>query len=135
MQTVLRALFLLLGHLPLGLLHALGAGLGLLLWLRPNRFRRITELHLARCLPEDAVISDDGATSSGPVLAALATAPLATQSKTPMVVMAAAGLRWAPSRQSFAEPMRRACPVTSPSLTRSSPTSGVPGTWVATTIL
>ncbi|MBM3595307.1 MAG: acetolactate synthase large subunit [Alphaproteobacteria bacterium] len=30
---------------------------------------------LARCLPEDAVISDDGATSSGPVLAALATAP------------------------------------------------------------
>lgn len=52
MQTVLRALFLLLGHLPLGLLHALGAGLGLLLWLLPNRFRRITELHLARCLPE-----------------------------------------------------------------------------------
>jgi acetolactate synthase-1/2/3 large subunit len=30
---------------------------------------------LARCLPEDTVISDDGATSSGPVLAALATAP------------------------------------------------------------
>jgi acetolactate synthase-1/2/3 large subunit len=30
---------------------------------------------LARVLPEDAVISDDGATSSGPVLAALATAP------------------------------------------------------------
>lgn len=29
---------------------------------------------LARCLPENAVISDDGATSSGPVLAALATA-------------------------------------------------------------
>jgi acetolactate synthase I/II/III large subunit len=30
---------------------------------------------LARVLPENAVISDDGATSSGPVLAALATAP------------------------------------------------------------
>ena len=30
---------------------------------------------IARCLPEDAVLSDDAATSSAPVLAALATAP------------------------------------------------------------
>ncbi len=52
MQTVLRALFLMLGYLPLALLHALGALLGSLLWWLPNRFRTITELHLARCLPE-----------------------------------------------------------------------------------
>ncbi|MDP3294929.1 MAG: hypothetical protein Q8M37_09325 [Nevskia sp.] len=52
MQTVLRALFLLLGYLPLAVLHLLGAALGRLLWWLPNGLRRITELHLARCLPE-----------------------------------------------------------------------------------
>ena len=52
MQTVLRALFRLLGHLPLAGLHALGTALGLLLIALPNRFRTITALHLSRCLPE-----------------------------------------------------------------------------------
>lgn len=54
MQTVLRVVFTVLGQLPPGLLHALGAGLGWLLWRLPNRFRAITVLHLERCLPDAA---------------------------------------------------------------------------------
>lgn len=52
MQTVLRALLILLGHLPLAVLHGAGGLLGGLLWRLPNRLRTITLLHLQRCLPE-----------------------------------------------------------------------------------
>lgn len=39
-------------HLPLGALHALGATLGTLLWLIPNKHRHVALLHLKLCLPE-----------------------------------------------------------------------------------
>lgn len=48
----LRGLLRLLGHLPLPLLHALGAALGQLLVLLPNTLRRISRQHMAWCLPE-----------------------------------------------------------------------------------
>ncbi len=50
MQTVLRALFTLLGHLPLLALRLLGFLLGQLLIRLPNRYRSITRLHLEHCL-------------------------------------------------------------------------------------
>ena len=52
MQTVLRYLFTLLGFMPLPVLRALGWLLGQLLIRLPNRFERITRIHLERCLPE-----------------------------------------------------------------------------------
>lgn len=50
MQTVLRALLTVLGHLPLLALRPLGFLLGQLLIQLPNRFRAITRLHISRCL-------------------------------------------------------------------------------------
>jgi KDO2-lipid IV(A) lauroyltransferase len=52
MQTLLRALLVTLGHLPLPILRAWGWLFAQLLILPPNRFRRVSELHLMRCLPE-----------------------------------------------------------------------------------
>lgn len=51
MRTLLRALLVALGQLPLPCLHAFGWLLGNLLWLTPNKFARITHLHLRRCFP------------------------------------------------------------------------------------
>ncbi|MGH8456566.1 MAG: lysophospholipid acyltransferase family protein [Stenotrophobium sp.] len=48
----LRFLLILIGKLPLPLLHALSALPALLLWLLPNKLRRMTLLHLQLCLPE-----------------------------------------------------------------------------------
>jgi KDO2-lipid IV(A) lauroyltransferase len=52
MRSLLHAGLVLLGHLPLRLLHAIGAGAGLLLWWIPNRLRYATRLHVERCLPQ-----------------------------------------------------------------------------------
>jgi KDO2-lipid IV(A) lauroyltransferase len=54
MQTLLRAALMLVGQLPLPVLHALGWLLGSLLWLLPNKFRRITGRQLELCLPEES---------------------------------------------------------------------------------
>lgn len=51
MRTLLRVTLTLIGQLPLAVLHALGHGLGWLLWKLPNRPRAITLRHLERCLP------------------------------------------------------------------------------------
>ncbi|HUS25212.1 MAG TPA: lysophospholipid acyltransferase family protein [Candidatus Binatia bacterium] len=50
MRVLLRAGLTLLGHLPLALLHAVGAAAGWLLWAVPNRARYVTLLHVERCL-------------------------------------------------------------------------------------
>ena len=52
MKALLRISFILLGILPLGLMHAIGVVVGNLLWLTPNKPRRMTLHHLALCLPE-----------------------------------------------------------------------------------
>lgn len=52
MTTVFRALLVVLGHLPLCVLRAAGYLLGELLYRVPNRFQRITRLHLQSCFPE-----------------------------------------------------------------------------------
>lgn len=39
-------------RLPLPLAHALGAGLGWLLWLLPNSARRVTRINLSLCFPD-----------------------------------------------------------------------------------
>jgi KDO2-lipid IV(A) lauroyltransferase len=49
---VLQFLYRRAARLPLPLVHALGAVLGVVAWLVPNKFTRRTRLHLARCLPE-----------------------------------------------------------------------------------
>lgn len=52
MHTLLRLLIALTALIPLPLLHALGAVLGSLFALFPNRHRRITLRNLALCFPE-----------------------------------------------------------------------------------
>jgi len=42
----------LLGHLPLGAARVLGAGVGLLAWLKRGRSYRVTATNLARCFPD-----------------------------------------------------------------------------------
>jgi KDO2-lipid IV(A) lauroyltransferase len=49
---LIKFLILLLGALPLSLLHAVGAALGKLLFLIPNRRRRTAQVNLALCFPE-----------------------------------------------------------------------------------
>jgi KDO2-lipid IV(A) lauroyltransferase len=49
---VLQFLYRRAARLPLPLVHALGAAIGVLAWLVPNRFARRTRFHIARCLPE-----------------------------------------------------------------------------------
>lgn len=49
---VLLALYRCAARLPLPLAHALGACVGALAWLVPNKFARRTRFHIARCLPE-----------------------------------------------------------------------------------
>jgi Kdo2-lipid IVA lauroyltransferase/acyltransferase len=48
---VLQFLYRRAAALPLPLAHALGAAIGVLAWLVPNKFVRRTRLHVARCLP------------------------------------------------------------------------------------
>ena len=52
MTTVIRALLVLLGHLPLFVLHVVAWLFGQLLFRVPNRLHRITRLHLQTCFPE-----------------------------------------------------------------------------------
>lgn len=52
MATVMRALLILIGFLPLSVLHAIGCVLGLLLLCVPNRLGRITRFHIRTCLPQ-----------------------------------------------------------------------------------
>lgn len=52
MQTLLRWTLIAIGALPLAVLHGLGWLLGNLLWLAPNKLKRITQLHLQRCFPQ-----------------------------------------------------------------------------------
>ncbi len=52
MPTLLRWTLLVLGQLPLPLLHGLGWLLGKLLWLVPNGMRAVTRRHLELCFPE-----------------------------------------------------------------------------------
>jgi len=47
-----KGLLRLFAMLPLPLAHALGAGVGLLLWLLPNRHRRITRRNIDLCFPD-----------------------------------------------------------------------------------
>ena len=50
-EALLRAVLVVIGQLPLPLLHGLGWLLGSLCWLIPNRLRAITLLHLRMCFP------------------------------------------------------------------------------------
>lgn len=52
MYGFLRIALILLGALPLPLLHGFGYGVGTLLWWLPNSMKRNTLLHLQRCMPE-----------------------------------------------------------------------------------
>ncbi|MDB5987117.1 MAG: hypothetical protein JWR16_2170 [Nevskia sp.] len=52
MQTLLRWTLVVLGALPLALLHGLGWLLGNLLWWLPNKLKRITLRHLELCFPQ-----------------------------------------------------------------------------------
>jgi KDO2-lipid IV(A) lauroyltransferase len=52
MTWLLRIVLILLGNLPLPLLHALGVVIGTLMWWLPNNLKRMTRVHLRRCLPE-----------------------------------------------------------------------------------
>jgi KDO2-lipid IV(A) lauroyltransferase len=52
MQTLLRWTLIAIGALPLAVLHGFGWLLGNLLWLLPNKLKRITQLHLERCFPQ-----------------------------------------------------------------------------------
>jgi KDO2-lipid IV(A) lauroyltransferase len=49
---VLQFLYRCAARLPLPLVHVLGAVIGVLAWLVPNKFTRRTRFHIARCLPE-----------------------------------------------------------------------------------
>ncbi len=49
---VLQFLYRRAARLPLPLAHAIGATIGALAWLVPNRFTRRTRFHIERCLPE-----------------------------------------------------------------------------------
>ena len=59
MTGLLRFVLILLGSLPLWLLHALGTGIGMLLWWLPNNMKRMTRLHLRLCLPETSEAERD----------------------------------------------------------------------------
>lgn len=52
MSTLLRGLLILLGHLPLPVLHGFAVVVGRLMWWIPNDLKRVTELHLDLCLEE-----------------------------------------------------------------------------------
>jgi KDO2-lipid IV(A) lauroyltransferase len=52
MYGFLRITLILLGALPLPLLHGFGFGIGTLLWWLPNSMKRNTLLQLQRCVPE-----------------------------------------------------------------------------------
>lgn len=52
MHALARGLLVLLGWLPLPVLHALGLLIGLTLIVVPNRERRISRMHVDWCLPE-----------------------------------------------------------------------------------
>ncbi|HTO48657.1 MAG TPA: lysophospholipid acyltransferase family protein [Burkholderiales bacterium] len=49
---MLQFLYRRAAHLPLPLAHALGAAVGVLAWVVPNKFTRRTRFHIALCLPE-----------------------------------------------------------------------------------
>lgn len=52
MASLLRALLVVLGYLPLPLLHVAGVVVGRLAWWFPNNLKRVTLLHLDMCLSE-----------------------------------------------------------------------------------
>lgn len=52
MSALLRALFVLLGYLPLPVLHGFGALVGRLAWYLPGHLKRITRFHMDLCLAE-----------------------------------------------------------------------------------
>lgn len=52
MANALRLALTIIGHLPLPLLHGLGWLLAVPLIYLPNRLRRISQLHVDRCLPD-----------------------------------------------------------------------------------
>lgn len=52
MYGLLRISLVLIGALPLPLLHGMGFVIGALLWWLPNSMKRITLLQLQRCMPE-----------------------------------------------------------------------------------
>ncbi|MGH8529660.1 MAG: lysophospholipid acyltransferase family protein [Nevskiales bacterium] len=71
--------FRLFACLPLPAAHLLGGFIGLLLWLLPNKFSRLTRFHIARCFPAlswlarqglvfRALIESGKALAEGPVL-------------------------------------------------------------------
>ena len=47
-------LYRVLSRLPLPAAHLVGGLIGLLLWLLPNKFSRLTRHHIARCFPESS---------------------------------------------------------------------------------
>ncbi len=49
---MLQFLYRRAANLPLPVAHAIGATIGVLAWLVPNRFARRTRFHIVRCLPE-----------------------------------------------------------------------------------
>ncbi len=51
-STLITSLLRLLARLPLWAIHALGAGLGWILWLFPNQQRRVAAVNLGLCFPE-----------------------------------------------------------------------------------
>ena len=51
-RRFLRALLVVVGHLPLPVVDALASVLGSIFWLLPTRQKQITLFHLQRCLPE-----------------------------------------------------------------------------------
>ena len=52
MYGLLRITLILLGAVPLPMLHMVGAVIGTLLWWLPNSLKRVTLLQLQRCMPE-----------------------------------------------------------------------------------
>ena len=52
MSVLLRALLVLLGHIPLPVLHGSAALIGRIAWYVPNNLKRVTQLHLDLCLSE-----------------------------------------------------------------------------------
>lgn len=52
MSALLRALLVLIGHVPLPVLHGCAAMIGRLAWYVPNNLKRVTRLHLDLCLGE-----------------------------------------------------------------------------------
>jgi len=51
-RYVLQFLYRSAALLPLPVVHAIGAAVGVLAWLVPNKFTRRTRVHIALCLPE-----------------------------------------------------------------------------------